>query len=79
MKKRNRKQLSYGGAQRVLGYIVIGCAVLSAFLTGGDITASLLLGLLGISVLLVSEDEPVDDDDERYKLKFFYGKNEGES
>lgn len=78
MKKRNQKQLSLGGTQRCLGYIVIGLAVISGFLLGGDITASLLLGLLGLSVVLVSEDDDVDDD-ERYKLKFFYGKNEEES
>lgn len=77
MKKRNQKRNASLKRQRYIGYILIGGAVVIPLLTGGDITASLLIGLLGLAAVLANGD--VDEDDEPYKLKFFYGKKEGES
>lgn len=62
MKKyKKSKRYYYFRKQRRYGLALLAIAVLAAFLTGGDITASILLAPLGVYLVFTKEMVIMDD------------------
>lgn len=71
MNKKNQKRKFKLNKQRCLGFIVLGLAILIGFISEGDLTASVLVGILGLAAIVGKTDE-----DESGELKSINGKEE---